>query len=243
MTMCRLHKSEEYGKILLKQKDKQNEQQILNFASVLAKHLPWPATTIAECLAELIDQSCLTLEGDTLFQKRMVYDGKLSDTRAISGNQGQAKRNVNSKKNNFAVNFAEAKVKANTDIDNDIDNDNKTVTSVIKKEKQKKISLFRPDILPEFRMEYQEFKEALSGFIEMRCKKNKPLTQRAGELILRELDKLAGMDVKKAVDIINQSTLNGWQDVFPLRDKSQAAKDSTTNLDVVYNNELQKLKK
>ena len=36
--MCIMHKSDEYGTILLRQKDKQNSNNCLNFANKLAKH-------------------------------------------------------------------------------------------------------------------------------------------------------------------------------------------------------------
>lgn len=39
--MCLFHKSDTYGKILLKQKYKQSDKQILNFASQVAKNLPY----------------------------------------------------------------------------------------------------------------------------------------------------------------------------------------------------------
>lgn len=39
--MCIMHKSEEYGKILLRQKYKQNDNQIENFAKMLARQMPY----------------------------------------------------------------------------------------------------------------------------------------------------------------------------------------------------------
>ena len=40
---------------------------------------------IRSALLELIDEGVLTLDGDVLFQKRMVRDGELSDKRALAG--------------------------------------------------------------------------------------------------------------------------------------------------------------
>lgn len=57
---------------------------------------------------------------------------------------------------------------------------------------------------------------AWKEFREMRKKKNKPLTDRAEELIINELDKLA-TDEKTQVAILNQSIMNSWQGVFPLK--------------------------
>lgn len=110
--MCVLHKCIPYGKLLLKQKDKQNEQQINNFANKLAKHLPYDLLTIVGGLNELIVEDVLQIEGDYLLQKRMVNDGILS-----------AKRSESGKKGGFAPhNFATAKTEATTENDIDISN-------------------------------------------------------------------------------------------------------------------------
>lgn len=106
--MCVMHKSQEYGTFLLKQKDKQDKNNVVNFAHKLFKHMPYHVDVIQRALQELIDEEVLTIDGDLLFQKRMVKDGKLSDTRASAGKKGgkQTQKNIND-----GV-FAEAKVKA-----------------------------------------------------------------------------------------------------------------------------------
>lgn len=120
--MCLMHKSEEYGKILLKQKDKQNVKHLLNFASKLARQMPYSEKVILEGLTELIDEGVLHIEGDVLFQKRMVHDNSVSIQRSISGKKGgefaQAKIKANAKK------FALAKIKANTENENEYINEN-----------------------------------------------------------------------------------------------------------------------
>lgn len=118
--MCIMHKSEPYGTILLKQKDKQSGKQIENFCFKFAKHLPYDYDTILAGLNELIAENCLQIDGDLLKQKRMFEDGKLSLTRSNTGSLGG---NATQEK---AREFARAKVEANTDIDieSDIDNEN-----------------------------------------------------------------------------------------------------------------------
>lgn len=64
----------------------------------------------------------------------------------------------------------------------------------------------------------QKFAEALAGFEEMRKKIKKPLTQRAKALILKKLNSLAPNDEDTQIEILDQSTLNGWQGVFELKD-------------------------
>ena len=61
-------------------------------------------------------------------------------------------------------------------------------------------------------------RESWHAFCEMRRKIKAPLTPYAEKLIIRELVKLktAGHDPQACLD---QSIMNSWRDVFPLRDK------------------------
>lgn len=112
--LCLFHKSETYGGILLKQKDKQNESMCLNFACKIAKLLPISVDDIKNAIAELLEENVLTVDGDFLFQKRMVRDNEISLKRAVSGKKGGIKsKNKNSNKNNFASTFAQANKQAN----------------------------------------------------------------------------------------------------------------------------------
>ena len=86
--MCLMHKSEDYGKILLRQKDQQKDSKTHNFAIKFAKLLPFDVPTIELALKELLDEKVLKYEGDFLVQKRMVEDNELSIKRAKSGSLG-----------------------------------------------------------------------------------------------------------------------------------------------------------
>ncbi|MHB1701196.1 MAG: DUF1376 domain-containing protein [Acidobacteriaceae bacterium] len=65
--------------------------------------------------------------------------------------------------------------------------------------------------------------EAWAGFVAMRTKNRKPMTPRAVELLHAKLLRMQadGADIAAVLD---QSTVNGWQDVFPLK---QPANGST----------------
>ena len=63
-----------------------------------------------------------------------------------------------------------------------------------------------------------DFDIAFNHFKEMRKKIKKPMTQRAEELILNELNKIAPDDIDKQIKILNESTMKDWQGVFPLKD-------------------------
>ena len=68
--MCILHKQKEYGALLLKQKDKQNESKCLNFALKLARLLPVTISDLDEAIQELVDEDVLQIAGDELQQNR-----------------------------------------------------------------------------------------------------------------------------------------------------------------------------
>jgi hypothetical protein len=124
--MCLMHKSEEYGKILLKQKFKQtlkqNESSLKNFASQLAVQLPYDYHTILFALEELVSSKVLQEEPCAISQRRMVKDNEISEKRSLSGRMG-GDRTLGKKRKippensveteNFASNFAQANSQAN----------------------------------------------------------------------------------------------------------------------------------
>lgn len=60
---------------------------------------------------------------------------------------------------------------------------------------------------------------AFKAYVQMRVKIKKPMTDRAIELAMKELEKLSGGDADTAVAILEQSILNSWQGLFALRDR------------------------
>lgn len=154
--MCIMHKSEEYGTILLKQKYKQNEsksenlleqksKQVSEFASQLSKNMPFSVQEIAEGLTELLEEKVVHIEGDKLIQKRMQKDGIISDKRSSAGSKGGKKSSERKQNENFVADFAQAKPEAKTkqnteneiEIESEIENIN---SSIIPNEK-----IFRVD--------------------------------------------------------------------------------------------------
>ena len=72
---------------------------------------------------------------------------------------------------------------------------------------------------------------ALNDFSKMRKAMKKPLTPKARELTIRELEKLAPGDEAMQIAIINQSIQRGWQGVFPLKDDKPKSRFQTPNYD------------
>ena len=127
--MCILHKSEPYGKILLKQKYKQNESMCLNFASMLLRQMPYSISEIHDGLEELLDNKIIEIDGDYLLQKRMVKDGELSEKRAVAGQKGGKKSleiclsKMSSKSESKNISKSEANSENENENDIDIENE------------------------------------------------------------------------------------------------------------------------
>jgi len=86
---------------------------------------------------------------------------------------------------------------------------NPTLVSIEKKQGLKAVrtQLEMPDWLP---------KESWEGFVEMRQKIRKPMTQRAASMILKKLEAFKG-DGQDVAAVLDQSVVKSWQDVFPVR--------------------------
>lgn len=121
--MCIMHKSNEYGKVLLQQKDQQNQEQIKNFALKLVRQMPYSIEVIESSLRELINESVIFIEGDELCQKRMIADNSLSlirsnaaKTRVIKDDFAPAKQEANV--------FAKDAANTENEIENEIEDRN-----------------------------------------------------------------------------------------------------------------------
>lgn len=101
----------------------------------------------------------------------------------------------------------------------------KRVTGVIKKGNKtviKKDTTTKENTKETIQKKSDIFINAWNDFKEMRKKnnKNKPITLRAEEMILNKLDKLSSNE-KGQVDILNESTMNDWKGVFPLKETTK----------------------
>lgn len=64
-----------------------------------------------------------------------------------------------------------------------------------------------------------ELNEAIISFIDYRKSIKKPMSDRAITLLIGKLNKMSG-SINEQIDILNQSILNGWQGIFPLKKES-----------------------
>lgn len=119
--LCLMHKSDPYGKILLKQNKSNGIGKIEAAANKLAKAMPYDLLTIKNGLEELLEEKVVIFEQNYLVQKRMVRDNEISLMRSESGKLGAEIKRKNNK------NFAIAKPLANTEYEYEYDNTNENV--------------------------------------------------------------------------------------------------------------------
>lgn len=215
--MCIMHKSEEYGTILLKQKDKQNTEQIKNFACKLVKQIPFQIEVIERALEELLDEKVLYIDNDKLCQKRMIKDNDISEKRALAGKKGYNTKHKKSKNNNdFAEvkqqattkRFAKAKAQANSEYEYEYENETKDVNKNINIK-----TLYYSD---------KELNNLFYEFLELRKKIKAQNTDRAIGLLLNELNK---HDDETKKEMLKQSIMNSWKSVYPLKNNSPPSKN------------------
>lgn len=142
--MCSLHKSQTYGKILLKQKYNQSDKQVVNFAVQLAKHFPFEFDIVVAGFTELLNEGVIEITGNYMLQKRMVNDGELSEKRAKAGKSGGKTTQKNNQK--LAHDFAQAKKQSNTEIESENKNDIKTESKSIVPYTEPTENLFKRDL-------------------------------------------------------------------------------------------------
>ena len=196
LLLCILHSEQEYGKILLRQKERQNVSTIKNFADVFVRMMPFGADEIEIALTELVDFDVIQIDGDTLYQKRMVKDGKISEIRASAGKKGS---DITNSKTSFAAAKSSAKRSSkkqqNTVIVNEYENATESESNNV-------------------------FTAAIKDFKEHRKNLKKPMTEKAVEILKSKLETLAPNDTQKQIDLLNTAILNGWQTVYPDKDKT-----------------------
>ena len=90
----------------------------------------------------------------------------------------------------------------------------------IRKDKKEKQSVSLKTIIEEFAGKNSMLFEAVKDWIEMRKTIKAPLTARAASMSFKRLCELSHGNESMMIEILNQSTLNCWKGLFPLRNPS-----------------------
>ena len=92
-------------------------------------------------------------------------------------------------------------------------------------------------LFEKFSGDNQELLSALKEWQEMRRRMKKPLTEKAAELNLKDLQKLSGGDERQMVAIVLQSVKRGWQGFYTLKEAQapRAAPQSNGSVEDLIN--------
>ena len=90
----------------------------------------------------------------------------------------------------------------------------------IRKDKKEKQSVSLKTIIEEFAGKNSMLFEAVKDWIEMRKTIKAPLTARAASMSFKRLCELSHGNESMMIEILNQSTLNCWKGLFPLKNPS-----------------------
>jgi hypothetical protein len=141
----------------------------------------------------------------------------LDDTKLIESSTRQSRRTKDGHETDSDI-----------DLDIDIDKDLDLDIGLDKgKGKRKKPAVYYPTD--------EALNQAFLDYIDARKKMKKPMTEKAIELAMRELDKLAGTDNDLAIKILNQSVFRGWMGLFPLKEDKQTNNTASDYVDMWRN--------
>ena len=68
----------------------------------------------------------------------------------------------------------------------------------------------------------EKLNQAFKDYVEYRKKSRKPMTEKAIDLAIKKLDSMTN-DNDEKINIINQSILNGWTGLFPLKNANKSS--------------------
>ncbi|MDE6916587.1 MAG: helix-turn-helix domain-containing protein [Lachnospiraceae bacterium] len=125
-------------------------------------------------------------------------------------------------------------------VENEATNNNNTTNNNITKNKKNNIKVAKS--IKGYFPDDETLNQAFADYVQMRKQIKKPMTEKAVELAIKKLEELSklpfsdSMDNDLAIQILNQSVMNSWQGLFPLReqkvnyqDKKGGAESGTGN--------------
>lgn len=220
--MCLMHKEQDYGRMLLRQKFRQNENTVQNFAHQIARLSAFDSKEVIGPLTELVTEGVLKIEGDVLFSERMVNDNGLSQKRAVAGKNGGKATNRKIKDSTSAKpkekEFATANTSANTTanavngivIENGVENENETAPEKVGSGGKTAALLPWPSAaFAEAWQQWKIYRRKEHGF--------RYRSAESEQAALMELSALATTGEPQALAIIRQSMGKGWKGFFELK--------------------------
>jgi hypothetical protein len=183
----------------------------------LAEAWGWNEKTVRRFIKYLAD--CKMVKYFS-YSKFSIYElQKYAEYQALENEQLQETR----AEHKPSISRAEAEQKPTNKNDNNNKNDKKIKNNIVNLQEIIKV-------ITDYTSN-QDLKMAINDFIDYRKQIKKPLTVKALNLNLKELNKLTSDD-KTKIAILNQSIMNSWQGLFPL--KQNKSTGTTGNIGNVF---------
>lgn len=179
-----------------------------------ASHLGISKDRVSKLINGLVEKGYLTSE--------IIYreNSKIIKSRILHTTIGYSRKQLEGIGENNYTPPGENNQENNTLINNTTNN----TFNNIKKEKKK--SEF--DVIIQNYTDNEEFQRVIYEFVKMRKAIKAPMTSNALKLMLKKLDKLE-TDVYLKVDILEQSIMNSWKGIFPLKKEGDSYGHNTSS--------------
>lgn len=109
-------------------------------------------------------------------------------------------------------------VSTDIDSDSDLEEDSEEDSEEVPEKKKRKKTP------PVYYPTDELLNQAFADYVKMRKEIKKPMTERAVQLAMSNLEKLSGGDNDKAIKILEQSILRSWAGLFELKEDKQEAR-------------------
>lgn len=191
---------------------------------LISDDLNMSSDKVMQVLTFLLDRSMLD---SMLFQSDAVLTSTGIQRRFQLAVKERAKKNPIRIKGFWILNESETEpfIKLNPDFnksqkneDNSGNNHSNSQEVSLKESKVKESKLKNEKKGPVVYVPDAGVNQAVTDFVEYRKKIKKPMTEKALELMIEKLNDMTS-DPDERIQILNQSIINGWQGVFPLKDK------------------------
>lgn len=134
-------------------------------------------------------------------------------------------------KDNEGIN-KNVKTPINKNVKENTTNINNTINNTVnKKERKKEKKQTNYDSIINDSIQDESVKQEIYEFIKMRKLMKKPLTDRALKLLISKLKKLSSIPAEQ-VQILDNSIMNNWQGIFPLKNNSGYQNNNYGNSEV-----------
>lgn len=164
-------------------------------------------------IVKLMIQALLQVKAIEILDDGSFYMIAMQDLIGKEGQSAERVRNFRERQKQVALQCNTDVTKCNTEIEKEIE---KEIDKDINKKNKKEKKSTEIDDLINSNFTDEELKNTVYEFIKMRKAIKKPLTTRGLELMIKKLYKIT-TDINEQIEILNNSIMNNWQGIFPLK--------------------------